>query len=190
MVSALFFTNSASPAMERSFPYALSLTSLLMEPAFVSLCFLLDFFFFPFFWPHPWHVEVPRPRIKSECSCDLCHKWKHQILNLLHWARDPQPTVPGWGSVPRPSSNRSCHRDSARSLKFCTIRELLIMVFYLELPVVMQLLRWIVLSDFSSSFLFSYIHSLVSHLHGILDFGFIFQFHIHLFLILYLDLYI
>ena len=64
------------------------------------------------------------------------------------------------------------------------------MVFYLELPVVMQLLRWIVLSDFSPSFLFSYIHSLVSHLHGILDFGFIFQFHIHLFLILYLDLYI
>ena len=190
MVSALFLLILHLQPWRGLF-HMLSLLPLFWWSQPLSLCaFCWIFFFSPFFWPHPWHVEVPGTRIKSECSCDLCHKWKHQILNLLHWARDPQPTVPGWGSVPRPSSNRSCHRDSARSLKFCTIRELLIMVFYLELPVVMQLLRWIVLSDFSSSFLFSYIHSLVSHLHGILDFGFIFQFHIHLFLILYLDLYI
>ena len=35
-------------------------------------------FWFFFFWPHLWHADIPRPRIKP-----VPQQWQHQILNLL-----------------------------------------------------------------------------------------------------------
>ena len=63
-----------------------------------------SFFFFSFFWPHLWHMEIPRLEIKSElqlptyatatatgdlrCICDLHHSSRqHWILNPLSEAR-------------------------------------------------------------------------------------------------------
>ena len=43
--------------------------------------FLSFFFFFSFFWPHPWHMKVPRAGIESEpqlwfnSQIDLCHSY-------------------------------------------------------------------------------------------------------------------
>jgi len=40
-------------------------------------------FFLPF-WPHPWHLEVPGPGIKSEPQLQTTRQQRqHWILNLL-----------------------------------------------------------------------------------------------------------
>ena len=68
-------------------------------------CFLNKLSGFFFFGLHSWHMEVPRPGVKSEPQlpayttatttqdpshvCDLHHSlWQHQILNPLSKARD------------------------------------------------------------------------------------------------------
>ena len=41
------------------------------------------------FWSQPWHMEVPRPGIKSEPQLQpMPQLWQRQILYPLHWARD------------------------------------------------------------------------------------------------------
>ena len=44
---------------------------------------------FFFFWPHPRHIEVPRPGTKSEPQLGPTPQlWQHWILNPLRQARD------------------------------------------------------------------------------------------------------
>ena len=68
------------------------LTVLRLHPSyFFSLWFLLSIFscgnFFFFSWPHPQHVEVPRPGI--EFKLQLQHMPQLQLCQIL------EPTVPG-----------------------------------------------------------------------------------------------
>ena len=59
-----------------------------------------DSFFF--FQPHLWHMEIPKPGIKSKLQLQPS-LGQHWILNSLCW---------GWGQ----GSKQHCHRDNARSL--------------------------------------------------------------------------
>ena len=44
-----------------------------------------------FFWPHPWHAEVPRPGIEPlPQEWPVQHQWQCQILNLLSPQGTPQ----------------------------------------------------------------------------------------------------
>ena len=45
---------------------------------------ICSFLGFICFWPHPQHVEVPRPGIESTPQ-----HWQHQILNWLNHQRNP-----------------------------------------------------------------------------------------------------
>ena len=48
------------------------------------------FLFFSFFWPHPWCVEVPGPRIKPMPQLQTALQlWQHWILNILHHRKLP-----------------------------------------------------------------------------------------------------
>ena len=44
----------------------------------------LIFVFFCLFWPHPWHVEVPRPGIEPPQQQPQLLQWQCWILNPLH----------------------------------------------------------------------------------------------------------
>ena len=59
--------------------------------------------FFFFFWPHPWHREVPQPGIKSH----PCHSWQCQVLIPLCRARN------------QTFASAATQRDNAGSLTCC-----------------------------------------------------------------------
>ena len=61
------------------------------------------------FWPHPWHMEVPRPEIKSKLQRQ--HRW-----SLTHWSGsgiEPTPPQRQWQIPNMPHHSGSYHWKKA-----------------------------------------------------------------------------
>ena len=77
-------------------------------------CFFLFFFSF-FFWPHQWHMEVPRLGVKSELQLPA--------YTTVTATQEPQPTERGQGSNPYPHGcytglSLMCHHENSNRLRF------------------------------------------------------------------------
>ena len=58
------------------------------------------------FWPHPWHMEIPRPETDLSCSCNPCHscgntgylitvpQWELLILTIFYISFLPSLLMP------------------------------------------------------------------------------------------------
>ena len=110
-ISALQFSNYSSfTSLVKFIPRCLIVVDVILNRITfllsLSLFFILFYFIFSFLGPHPWHMEVPRLRVKSELQLpayptatatpdprqtpDLCRRWRQRwILNPLSEARDP-----------------------------------------------------------------------------------------------------
>ena len=56
----------------------------------IVLVFIIKKYFI-LFWPHPWHMEIPGPGIKSELQLrPMPHLWHCWILNSLCPSRNSQ----------------------------------------------------------------------------------------------------
>ena len=76
-------------------------------------------FSFSLFWPHLWHMEVPRPGSNPSCGCDLHHSSSSSAGSLPHCTR--------LGIEPLPLQ-RQCQilnpiGHSRNSINFCKIME-------------------------------------------------------------------
>ena len=88
------------------------------DPQFISLPLSLSFSF-SLFWPHLWHMEVPRPGSNPSCGCDLHHSSSSSAGSLTHCTR--------LGIEPLPLQ-RQCQilnpiGHSRNSINFCKIME-------------------------------------------------------------------